>query len=177
MGAPGRENARRGNRRRFTGRFPDAVYRTLTVYVTATILDAIFERDRVEVEILQAAFCVYLFLGLIWFFIYALVELAAPGSFRSQGGPHVAWSDDPTRRAEFLRMFVFSYSTLTSTGFGDLSPTSGFASICGNLESLCAQVYLAVVIARLVGMQAPMEPRAVEPSPTEVSGASRTGSG
>jgi hypothetical protein len=66
----------------------------------------------------------------------------------------VRWSDDPSRRAELVRLLVFSYSTLTSTGLGDLTSAGGFPSICANLEALTAQVYLAVVIARLVGMQA-----------------------
>src|SRR5262249_48649349 len=59
-----------------------------------------------------------------------------------------------------LRLLVFSYSTMTTTGLGDLTSANSFCSICGNLEAMTAQVYLAVVIARLVGMQAgPATPR------------------
>ena len=51
-------------------------------------------------------------------------------------------------------MLVFSYSALTMTGFVGLALASGFANIRANLEALTAQVYLAVVIARLVGIRA-----------------------
>jgi hypothetical protein len=103
----------------------------------------------VTLETLQAAFCAYLLLGLVWAFLYALMEVAAPASFRLQQGPPGA----PSRRLIFIRLFIFSYATLTGTGFGDVSPASPFAEIVACLEAMTAQVYLAVIIARLVGMQ------------------------
>jgi hypothetical protein len=127
-------------------------------YVTFTILGAVFETKHVDVETLQAALCVYLLVGLIWAYLYDLIELAAPGSFRSQGAPMIAWSDDPSRRSEFLRLLILSYSKLTSSGSEDLAPATGFARISVCLEALSGQVYLAVVIARLVGMQADHPP-------------------
>ena len=128
-------------------------------YVTVAILDAVFTRPAVDVETLSAALCVYLLLGLVFVYVYALITLAAPASFHSQGIPHVAWTDDRARRLEFLRLLVFSYSTLTTTGFGSLTPRNNFASICANLEAMTAQVYLAVVIARLVGLQVAVRSR------------------
>jgi hypothetical protein len=130
-----------------------ALWLSTLIFVIVTILGAVFERARVDVETLQAALCVYLLLGLIWVYLYVLIALAAPDSFQVQGGPMVAWSDDRSRRIEFMRLLVFSYSTLTSSGHGDLVPATGFTSLCANLEALSGQVYLAVVIARLVGMQ------------------------
>ena len=53
----------------------------------------------------------------------------------------------------FTRLFIFSYATLTGTGRGDLEPANGFADMATSLEAMSAQVYLAVVIARPVGMQ------------------------
>jgi hypothetical protein len=128
-------------------------------YVTVAILDAVFTRPAVDVETLEAALCVYLLLGLVFVYVYALIALAAPGSFHSLGVPHVAWTDDRSRRVEFLRLLVFSFSTLTTTGFGNLTPRYNFASICANLEAMTAQVYLAVVIARLVGLQVAVRSR------------------
>jgi len=128
---------------------------TLT-YVTLAILDAIFVKTMVDIESLQASLCVYLLFGLIWVYIYSLIEMLAPGSFQPQDGapPLISWTDAPSRRAELVRLFVFSYSTLAMTGFGAMAPTTAFARMCICLEVMSAQVYLAVVIARLVGMQA-----------------------
>jgi hypothetical protein len=107
-------------------------------------------------------------MGLIWVAVYALIALAVPGSFRYQGAPMVRWVDDTSRRAEFLRLVIFSYSRLTSSGVGDLQTASGFASVCANLEALSAQVYLAVVIARLVGLQAAAPVPTPRPGPRPV---------
>ena len=63
----------------------------------------------------------------------------------------VRWTDDASRRREILDLLVFSYSTLAMTGFGGLEPSGGFPRMCICLEALTAQIYLAVVIARLVG--------------------------
>jgi len=144
------------------GRWLIAVQATLwlatLIYVIVTILGAVFERDNVDIETLQAALCVYLILGMIWIYVYALIGLAAPGSFQFQGQPRVAWSDDQTRRTEFMRLFIFSYSKLTGSGNNDLKPVSGFANICVCMEALSAQVYLALVIARLVAKQIGKQP-------------------
>src|SRR6516162_5297101 len=127
---------------------------SILVFVAGTILEVIFESERVGVETLQAALCVHLLLGLLWVFVYALIEAAAPGSFLSERGPQIALTDERSRWDGFSRLLVFSYSALTTTGFGGLAPASGLASICANLEALTSQVYLAVVIARLVGIRA-----------------------
>jgi hypothetical protein len=123
------------------------------VFVTIVILDAVFTSEYVDAETVQAVLCVYLLLGLIWVFVYGLIDLAAPTSFRSLSGERIVWSDGPTRRTDFLRLVVFSFSTLTTSGFGDLAPANGFTSICANIEAMSGQVYLAVVIARVVAMQ------------------------
>jgi hypothetical protein len=112
----------------------------------------------VTVETLLAALCVYLLLGLFGAFAFALIDLTAPGSFQTLHGPAVVWTDDRSRASEFLRLFVFSYATLSGTSFGDLAPTSGFASNAASLEAMTGQIYLAVVIARLVGIQAATPP-------------------
>jgi voltage-gated potassium channel len=108
----------------------------------------------VDVETLQAALCVYLMIGLMWVYVYALISLAAPGSFLVRGGRMPSWSDPQSRSAEFVSLLVFSFSAMTASGFGDVTPATAFASLCANLEAVGGQVYLAVVVARLVGMQA-----------------------
>ena len=124
------------------------------IFVTATILEAIFQSEDVTVETLQVSLRVYLLLGLIWVFAFALIEVAAPGSFPSQHGFQVAWLDDRSRRAEFMRLFVLSDSTLAGSGTGDLTTSTGFASIVVALEAMMGQIFLAVGLARLVGIQA-----------------------
>ena len=122
-------------------------------YVAFEILEKVLGSAEVTLETLQAAFCVYLLLGLIWAFGYALLQIAAPASFQAQHGPPVVWSDASSRRLGLFRLVIFSYSTLTGTGYGDIAPAGAFAEMAACLEAMMAQVYLAVVIARLVGIQ------------------------
>jgi hypothetical protein len=126
---------------------------TLT-FVSVAILEAVLESQPVTLETLQAAFCVFLLIGLAWAYAYVLIELITPGSFQLRGGDHPTWSHHSLRRASFLRFLILSFSTITSRGYDELTPASDFANIAGFLESMTAQVYLAVVIARLVGLQA-----------------------
>jgi len=124
------------------------------IFVTLRILVWILESERVTVETLKAALCVYLLLGLVWVFLYELVDVAAPGEFGFPRGARFALTDDQSRRSEFLRLFYLSYTTLTGRYFGDNPPAGGFARMCVCLEAVTAQMYLAMLIARLVGMHA-----------------------
>jgi hypothetical protein len=49
-------------------------------------------------------------------------------------------------------MLYFSFTTLTSTGFGEILPVDPFAHSMANLESVVGQLYLAILLARLVTM-------------------------
>ena len=81
---------------------------SILVFVAGTILAVIFESERVGVETLQAALCVHLLLGLLWVFVYALIEAVAPGSFLSERGPQIALTDERSRWDGFSRLLVFS---------------------------------------------------------------------
>jgi hypothetical protein len=124
------------------------------VFVAVAILEVVLSSRPVTIETLQAAFCVFLLLGLIWTYLYIFIELVSPGSFQIQGATRQTFGGEQSRRLGFLRFLILSYSTLTSRGYSDLVPVSNFANICGCLQSMMAQVYLAVVIARLVGLHA-----------------------
>ena len=50
----------------------------------------------------------------------------------------------------------FSWVTLTTVGYGDLSPTHPLARLLSNLESFVGQFYIAVVVARMVAIQVTM---------------------
>lgn len=124
------------------------------IYVALAILEVVLASRPVTIETLQAAFCVFLLLGLVWVYLYLFIELVAPGSFQVEGQTQPLWGEAGARRLGFLRFMILSYSTLTSRAYDELVPVSDFANVCGCLQSMMAQVYLAVVIARLVGLQA-----------------------
>lgn len=122
------------------------------VYVAGAILETIFNSKRIELSTLQAALCVYLLMGIIGAFAYALVELAAPGSFTHVDGSPISWADGANVRS-YMGFFSLSFASLSGVGESSIVPDDHFASNALSLQAMIGQVYLAVVIARLVGIE------------------------
>ena len=101
-----------------------------------------------------AALCIFLLMGLFWAFAFTLIDLTSPGSFRASEEPGLVWVDETSSATEFMRLFVFSYATLSGSNYAEVAPATGFACNAASLDAMTGQVYLAVVIARLVGLHA-----------------------
>src|SRR5512135_1684358 len=95
-----------------------------------------------------------LLMGLFGAFAFTLIDLTFPGSFRASHGPGLVWADERSRATEFMRLFVFSYATLSGSNYAEVAPATGFACNAASLEAMTGQIYLAVVVARLVGLHA-----------------------
>ena len=99
------------------------------------------------------AVAVYLILGYIWAFVYAMLELAMPGAFLvseafSEHGTTEFLADD--RMAMF---FYYSFVTLTTLGYGDVTPARALSSTLAASEAMMGQIFVAVLLARLVALQ------------------------
>ena len=115
--------------------------------VGITLVGHLFEPQReISADTLFGALAVYLILGIIWSYAYAMLEATAPGSF-SFGVEHA------TTEARFDRFIGFSFTTLTTLGYGNVSPTTARADALSTMEAIVGQCYLAIVIARLVSLQ------------------------
>ena len=112
--------------------------------IAVTILIFIFTTRSVNGEIISAALVVYLLLGVLWGFGYNLIDLLHPGSFNVP---------DHFTRTEGSSYMYYSFITLTTIGYGDITPISGMARSLSMLEGIIGQSYMAVLVARLVGMQ------------------------
>ena len=112
-------------------------------YVLVLILSFIARQRKVSRDVIMAAVCGYFLLGLMWSFVYFFVESLLPGSFQfAQEGP-----------GDTNLFIYFSFVTMTTVGYGDMLPLSNAARSLAILEAVMGQLYLAVTIARLVGMQ------------------------
>lgn len=125
-----------------------AVLASILFYVTVivAILRDVLSHRTVVKNTLSGAVCVYLLLGFAWSGAYWLVEFLQPGAYRFPDGVEVLrWTD-------FL---YFSYTTLTTLGYGDITPLDDHARSLTSLEAICGAMYVALLISRLVaGYQA-----------------------
>lgn len=119
----------------------------LTLFSSA-ILREVLRAGKITADKIYGAICVYLLIGYAWAFAYALLEQIQPGSF--------SFPAEETAAAEYIarvmRMRYFSFVTLTTVGFGDILPRSSAARTFATLEAIMGQMYLAVLVARLVGL-------------------------
>jgi hypothetical protein len=119
----------------------------LVSYFSITILGYVLRGTRVTTDKIFAAICVYLLIGYAWTFAYALVDELQHGAFMALSAPQ---PNDQVAR--ILEMRYFSFVTLTTVGYGDIVPHSPTARTMAVLEAVTGQIYLTVLIARLVGL-------------------------
>ncbi len=115
----------------------------LFFYTTITIFMHLLKSREVTSEILFASVCVYLLIGLAWAALYVFIDLVYPHSFIDVG-------DNLAITAP--RFLFFSYITLTTVGYGTMTPVSDPARSLALLEAIIGQLYLAILVARLVGL-------------------------
>ena len=89
------------------------------------------------------AIVLYLLLGLIWGVVYAVLGAHSPGAFAGHAGADGTLTD----------WVYFSFVTLTTVGYGDITPVATSARSLAMLEALTGQLYPAIIIARLVSLQ------------------------
>ncbi len=116
-----------------------------TLFVGATIMfltKDIFSEKRVTGDTIKGGISIYLLMGFGWVFLYYLVLALDPNSIVSTVG----------EKLDFVRLYQYSFTTLTTVGYGNTIPRSEMAITLSNFEAVAGQVYLTVFIARLVGM-------------------------
>jgi hypothetical protein len=129
-----------------------SAYGLFFAVMAVAILSTIMKTKKVTTETIYASICVYLLLGIIWTMLFSAIEIIEPGSFLSGGAPIVDFSGEPVRRNVFANFIYYSFVTLTTLGYGDITPISPHARALSSLEAVIGQLYIAVLIAGLVGM-------------------------
>jgi voltage-gated potassium channel Kch len=113
-------------------------------FLVVLILRQVFRAGPITTRRVQGSVAVYLLLGLLWAVSYEMVELLQPGSFGILG---------QKSRAILPQLAYFSFTTLTTLGFGDIIPLSPIARSLVVLEALVGQLFPVILIARLVTME------------------------
>jgi len=113
--------------------------------LAAVILVRVFREGKINLHRIQGAVCVYLLLGVIWSGCYRLVIQFDPAAFNLPVPP----VDDTV----LSQLVYFSFVTLTTVGYGDMTAVHSAARSLALLEALAGQLFPAVLIARLVSME------------------------
>lgn len=114
--------------------------------VSVVIAHAVFGSGRVTLHRVQGAVVLYLNFALFFFTIYRFIEVLAPDAF--QGLPASG-----AEHGSGAALLYFSFSTLTTLGYGDITPVHPMARDIANLEAVIGQLFPATLMARLVSLE------------------------
>ena len=115
----------------------------LSVHVLYLVLARVVRSDRVGVDTICGAIAAYLLIGVVWAVCYSVIEALIPGSFGFS---------DLELETVWTPLLYYSLVTLTTLGYGDITPIGAVARMWSALESVTGTLYLAVLIARLVSL-------------------------
>lgn len=162
------------------------VYMAFFLYLAVLILRWTLSQHEIDAETIYGAVSVYLLMALVWGLAYYSIVLTSPGSFHfpdedqlgdvqraraapvESGGAALIRPDwgEVSQTAQGTMMY-YSFVTLTTLGYGDIYPTSDSTRILAMLEATLGQLYLVILVARLVGLYASQESeRRREATPT-----------
>ena len=124
----------------------------LLAFVIGHLLHFVLRAPVVNVEVLCGSIAAYLMLGLMWTVAYWLVDQLTPGG---------AFAFNTNRGAQSMNGFTgfyFSFITLSTVGYGDITPVSQAARWLAAMEAMTGLLYVAVLIARLVSLYSHAKP-------------------
>jgi hypothetical protein len=115
--------------------------------LSIVILREVLGRSQVDRDTIFGAVCAYFLVGICWSGIYGFVEQVRPGSLIF---PEAANGQPEAARPEMI--LYFSFVTLATLGYGDILPAVPTTRVLAWLEAVFGQFYIAVLVARLVGL-------------------------
>ncbi len=129
------------------------------VFIVGRLLQFILRTPRVDTNILCAGLAGYLMLGLLWIPVYVLTARLTPDAFAFTTGPQSG------SMMEGFNAFYFSFITLCTVGYGDVTPVSNVARMLVVMETISGIFYMAVLVSRLVAVYSTQHSSA----PTKIS--------
>ena len=125
-------------------RWDSLVVTFVTFLMFLAMFRVVMRKERVTTNKIAAAACVYMLMGICWGMAYVLLHQASPEAFNLSEA-------DLLEPAEAL--IHFSFTTLTTVGYGNISPMTEASRAMSDIESVVGQLYLTIVVARLVSLQ------------------------
>ena len=115
------------------------------IWVTWVVARQVLFIGGITSNDIVGAICIYLLLGLIWAMLYLFIAEVVPGAFN--GLPQAPWLDN------FATGVYFSFVTITTLGYGDISPVLPLARFLVYMEAIIGVFYMAILVASLIGVR------------------------
>jgi len=117
-------------------------------YTLVTLLRAVLRVETVTLDTIYGAISVYLLMAMVWGTGYMLLQTLQPGALAVDTARH------PNHPIDWFDCMFYSFVTLTSLGYGDMVPVTAHGRSLSILEAVSGIMYVAVLVARLVGLYA-----------------------
>jgi hypothetical protein len=130
-------------------------------YIIFQLMRFILRAPRVNSEVMCASVSCYLLLGLMWAFLYLIVARSTHGAFVYNAGPV---DEHPM---DGFTAFYFSFITLCTIGYGDITPASKVVRMLAVMEGITGTFYVAILIARLMSLYMAPAAKVDESAPWE----------
>ncbi|MCY4378271.1 MAG: potassium channel family protein [Candidatus Dadabacteria bacterium] len=116
-------------------------------YLIVLLVRMVINSDEITSNTLYGAVCIYLLLGLMWATLYGFINEIFPGSIFSGMLP-----DAYHHHKEINEFIYFSYTTLTTLGYGDITSVTPVGRLIAVFEAMTGQLFLAFLVARLISV-------------------------
>ncbi len=116
-------------------------------FVAFLVLRHLVSVTQVTTDTVMSAVSGFLLLAMLWATVYSIVEVISPGSYLVHGQPIGA------HLTGHIVFVYYSLVTITTLGYGDIVPGSPGAGMLASLEAVVGQLYVAILIARIVAMR------------------------
>jgi voltage-gated potassium channel len=130
----------------------DCFFIILLIAAMVALGRMLWKKSEVDTNLIFAAITIYLLAGVLWEKIYLLINASYENSFHGLSGLHFE-SDHLTRLYEVQsNLLYYSFTTLATLGMGDITPLVLIAKSVTMLEATFGQLYVAIFIAKMVGV-------------------------
>jgi voltage-gated potassium channel len=114
------------------------------LFTTGLAFRALFISERIDINMIMGSICVYILVGISWSILYFFAAVIHPDAFE---GVHIT-----TSKQLFIDLLYYSFVTLSTLGYGDITPMLPIARTLAYIEALFGQFYIAILVASFVGM-------------------------
>jgi voltage-gated potassium channel len=114
------------------------------LFTTVIAFRSLLTGNRINLNMIMGSICVYILVGISWSIFYFFVSVIHPGAFN--GVTEIG------AKQQFYDLLYYSFVTLSTLGYGDITPVTPIARTLAYIEALFGQFYIAILVASFVGM-------------------------